>query len=229
MLWGIRKAGPESCTPALYLSIAVFWWTSGDMTSSTLWTVSWGASSPSQVRSSPNGKSVGVGPKFQLKHFVGVKPNCRLSIARWCDANWVIVETNYNYPSLLCAFLVSLVLHAPVKSACENLPLLLGTKRSSSHFSAFCALATPWESFVIGISGALISLGGVQILKRLKIDDPVGKSVRDHLPMQKNKCNPSDMNQLCVRRLKARDSQTMLWIVNEVTQQRTFTPTHRTK
>ena len=44
----------------------------------------------------------------------------------------------------------------------------------SNLFAAFCALASPWESFVIGAIGAVVSLGGVFLLKRFKIDDPVG-------------------------------------------------------
>ena len=42
--------------------------------------------------------------------------------------------------------------------------------------AAFCALADPWESFLIGSVGALVSLSGCALLDKLKIDDPVGKS-----------------------------------------------------
>ena len=42
-------------------------------------------------------------------------------------------------------------------------------------FAAFCALAAPWEGFVIGALGAVASLSGVALLEKLKIDDPVGK------------------------------------------------------
>ena len=40
--------------------------------------------------------------------------------------------------------------------------------------SGFCALAEPWESFIIGIVGSVVSLGGIELLNKLKIDDPVG-------------------------------------------------------
>ena len=43
-------------------------------------------------------------------------------------------------------------------------------------FSGFCALAKPWESFLIGVIGSLVSLGGIELLDKLKIDDPVGKN-----------------------------------------------------
>ena len=39
----------------------------------------------------------------------------------------------------------------------------------------FCALAEPWESFLIGVIGSLVSLGGIELLDKLKIDDPVGE------------------------------------------------------
>ncbi len=39
----------------------------------------------------------------------------------------------------------------------------------------FCALAAPWESFIIGFLGAVLALGGTALLNRLHIDDPVGK------------------------------------------------------
>ena len=42
-------------------------------------------------------------------------------------------------------------------------------------FSGFCALAEPWESFLIGVIGSLVSLGGIELLDKLKIDDPVGE------------------------------------------------------
>ena len=40
---------------------------------------------------------------------------------------------------------------------------------------AYCALAEPWESFVIGIIGASAALMGVELVEYLKIDDPVGR------------------------------------------------------
>ena len=41
--------------------------------------------------------------------------------------------------------------------------------------SALCALAQPWEGFVIGSIGAVIGLVGIEGLDRLHVDDPVGK------------------------------------------------------
>ncbi len=38
-----------------------------------------------------------------------------------------------------------------------------------------CALAEPWEGLVIGIIGALLSLGTLELEEKLKIDDPVGE------------------------------------------------------
>lgn len=37
-----------------------------------------------------------------------------------------------------------------------------------------CALAQPWEGFIIGAVGALVGLAGISGLDRLHIDDPVG-------------------------------------------------------
>ena len=41
-------------------------------------------------------------------------------------------------------------------------------------FTAFCALAEPWEGFIIGAVGGGVSLVGISLLERLQIDDPVG-------------------------------------------------------
>ena len=46
-----------------------------------------------------------------------------------------------------------------------------------SFFSAFCALAEPWESFLIGVVGGTVALAGIEIIDKLKIDDPVGKYI----------------------------------------------------
>ena len=40
--------------------------------------------------------------------------------------------------------------------------------------SAFCALAEPWEGFVIGSIGGYITLLGISLLEKMEIDDPVG-------------------------------------------------------
>ncbi|XP_020902017.1 putative ammonium transporter 3 [Exaiptasia diaphana] len=40
--------------------------------------------------------------------------------------------------------------------------------------TAICSIARPWEALVISLIGALISCAGCQILRKLKIDDPVG-------------------------------------------------------
>ena len=42
-------------------------------------------------------------------------------------------------------------------------------------FSGFCALAHPWEGFVIGLIGAVIAVFGDVLLNKLEIDDPVGE------------------------------------------------------
>ena len=36
-----------------------------------------------------------------------------------------------------------------------------------------CAIARPWEGFVIGLAGSLIACSGCVLTERLKIDDPV--------------------------------------------------------
>ena len=41
--------------------------------------------------------------------------------------------------------------------------------------AAMCALAEPWESFVIGLVGAAVALLGIELVDKLKIDDPVGE------------------------------------------------------
>ena len=41
-------------------------------------------------------------------------------------------------------------------------------------FVAPCAVVRPWEAMVIGPIGGLIALGGIRLLNKLKIDDPVG-------------------------------------------------------
>ena len=46
-----------------------------------------------------------------------------------------------------------------------------------SFFSAFCALAEPWESFLIGVVGGTVALAGIEIIDKLKIDDPVGEYI----------------------------------------------------
>ncbi len=44
-----------------------------------------------------------------------------------------------------------------------------------SHFVARCALAAPWEGFVMGIIGAILALATIELLDKLHWDDPVGK------------------------------------------------------
>ena len=39
---------------------------------------------------------------------------------------------------------------------------------------AMCALAQPWESFLIGLIGGLLSVCTTPLVERMKIDDPVG-------------------------------------------------------
>lgn len=46
-----------------------------------------------------------------------------------------------------------------------------------SLISAVCAVVQPWEGLVIGLIGSLISNGGVALLDKLHIDDPVGKKL----------------------------------------------------
>ena len=41
-------------------------------------------------------------------------------------------------------------------------------------FLASCAIARPWEAVVIGLIGGLVSILGVPLLDKMKIDDPVG-------------------------------------------------------
>ena len=43
------------------------------------------------------------------------------------------------------------------------------------YISAVCAVVQPWEGLVIGMVGSMLSNGGVALLDKLKIDDPVGK------------------------------------------------------
>ena len=39
---------------------------------------------------------------------------------------------------------------------------------------ASCAIMRPWEAVVIGSIGGLISILGIPLLDKMKIDDPVG-------------------------------------------------------
>ncbi len=39
-----------------------------------------------------------------------------------------------------------------------------------------CALADPWESCIIGTVGSVVAISGVELVEKLKIDDPVGKT-----------------------------------------------------
>ena len=43
--------------------------------------------------------------------------------------------------------------------------------------AGICALAQPWEGFVIGGVGAILALLTIELLDRIKVDDPVGESV----------------------------------------------------
>lgn len=49
------------------------------------------------------------------------------------------------------------------------------TKYRPLSFTALCAMAQPWESIIIGAIGSLIVNGSIELLNKLKIDDPVGK------------------------------------------------------
>ncbi len=80
-----------------------------------------------------------------------------------------------------------LVVKGTVSMSCPHVMFSLENEKlntiymffTSSHdlkmFPGMCALVEPWESFVIGVLGAIICLTGVEIVDRLKIDDPVGK------------------------------------------------------
>ena len=41
--------------------------------------------------------------------------------------------------------------------------------------AAFCSLASPWQGLGVGAVGGLVAIGGDELLRRLKIDDPVGE------------------------------------------------------
>ncbi|XP_022103038.1 putative ammonium transporter 2 isoform X2 [Acanthaster planci] len=51
--------------------------------------------------------------------------------------------------------------------------LINGVLGSLVSITAMCALAHPWEGYVIGVVGALIACSGCFLTERLKIDDPV--------------------------------------------------------
>ena len=42
------------------------------------------------------------------------------------------------------------------------------------HFVATCALVHPWESILVGVSGALLVILATDMFEKLHIDDPVG-------------------------------------------------------
>ncbi len=89
-----------------------------------------------------------------------------------------------------------LVVKGTVSMSCPHVMFSLENEKpntiymffTSSHdlkmFPGMCALVEPWESFVIGVLGAIICLTGVEIVDRLKIDDPVGKRQIYLIPSQ---------------------------------------------
>ncbi|XP_070542961.1 putative ammonium transporter 2 [Ptychodera flava] len=52
--------------------------------------------------------------------------------------------------------------------------IINGILGSLVSITAICAAAHPWESFVVGSIGGVIACGGIELLNKLKIDDPVG-------------------------------------------------------
>ena len=56
-----------------------------------------------------------------------------------------------------------------------NCGVYMFTPGCSGLLAAFCALATPWQGLGLGAVGGLVSIAGVELLEKLKIDDPVGE------------------------------------------------------
>ncbi|KAL5008844.1 hypothetical protein ScPMuIL_014425 [Solemya velum] len=52
--------------------------------------------------------------------------------------------------------------------------MINGVLGSLVGITALCAMAQPWESIIIGAIGSLIVNGSIELLNKLKIDDPVG-------------------------------------------------------
>lgn len=43
-------------------------------------------------------------------------------------------------------------------------------------FVGHCALTQPWEALVIGCVGAVLTLGTIELLDKINVDDPVGEA-----------------------------------------------------
>ena len=74
--------------------------------------------------------------------------------------------------------------------------------------AAFCALAKPWESFIIGAFGAMISLAANELLDKIKIDDPVGEYKACGMS---EILNPHGLTE--IRELISNHIQCFLWVI----------------
>ncbi|XP_077988597.1 putative ammonium transporter 2 [Glandiceps talaboti] len=52
--------------------------------------------------------------------------------------------------------------------------IINGVLGSLVSITAICAAAHPWESLVVGLIGGFIACGGIELMNKLQIDDPVG-------------------------------------------------------
>mgnify|MGYP001792509557 CR=1 FL=1 len=50
---------------------------------------------------------------------------------------------------------------------------MLGILGGLVGITAICAVARPWEGFLIGFIGAAVACGTADLLEKMKIDDPV--------------------------------------------------------
>ncbi|KAK2193439.1 hypothetical protein NP493_13g13017 [Ridgeia piscesae] len=91
---------------------------------------------------------------------------------RWkLAARSAVSTTNSTTGGGLVALLVSyLTKHGKIDVSM----FINGVLGSLVAITPFCALATPWQGLGLGAVGGLVSIAGVELLEKLKIDDPVG-------------------------------------------------------
>ena len=97
----------------------------------------------------------------------------------------VSITCKYNFVTLSCLTPVfvlcspSLSLSISLSFTLSSLCVPLRHFSVSVHsiflpFPAICTLCQPWEAFIIGVIGAIITVPTEMILRKLKIDDPIG-------------------------------------------------------
>ena len=130
--------------------------------------------SDSTVHKGHNVILAGLGVLILWLGWFGFNPGSQLAAAGTDNANAIaLIALNTNLAAAAGA--LTALFFSWIRLGKPNVGMLLnGALAGLVAITAGCAAATPVASMIIGALGALVMIGGVALLWRLKIDDPVG-------------------------------------------------------